>query len=449
MTTDTAHLKDNAKNQCFRLALEKYNIKLGLMNLSNRIIREGDLKRKHRMFLSEQEMHNWLSKEFERHDIDGLAALVLNEEDLEKFSPHSTAEKIFKESFQKSLSSLRMTQKIIDNQNISQGGGILRPDFILYGADEETIAVVELKNFKNPTREAGTEIGAYTNEIKTNLPFISDGDVIGIIISSEWPTLLKRYITHEIVWLQRKLICLEPCELNGKKGLVIKSIGDLIDTWVTHTFEKDNFGGYQICLYDEDLFYGRGEGRLNNHIPQMKSALQIMAAKGNALRAHGCAFLWKDHSYSSLAPYSILLLNVACFDIADKLLTKKKYREWGAIDHGVFNVIRDYNPTGHSKSHHEIFETSLGYLKTFCKPRQEGYGKLSGLNETMKDRAELISFSCWGFLADQHAKLLEYYYLNHGPNYLHDNPAIGVELIRRHIDGSFGVDFCEKKRNLI
>lgn len=52
--------------------------------------------------------------------------------------------------------------------------------------------------------------GAYAGELKSHLPFISDVDIIHVVISPHWPTLLRHFIFNEIFWMQRNILCLEP-----------------------------------------------------------------------------------------------------------------------------------------------------------------------------------------------------------------------------------------------
>src|SRR5689334_14728819 len=72
-----------------------------------------------------------------------------------------------------------------------------------------------------PSRQAGTEAGAYAGELRSHLPFLSDGDVVNVLISSVWPTLLRHYVAHEILWIGRKVLCLEPVEVGESHSLKI------------------------------------------------------------------------------------------------------------------------------------------------------------------------------------------------------------------------------------
>lgn len=166
-------------------------------------------KRKNKIFNTEDEMQKWLS--IELHKNEGLMDIIDNYKTFSEYKPISTPEKKIFESFEYSLNSLYTNIIISENENISlKKGDSLKPDFLLYSPERETIVVVELKNLSGPSRQAGTEISAYTSEVKSYIPFLSDGDVVNVIISSVWPTLLRHYIYHEIFWLQKNLICLEP-----------------------------------------------------------------------------------------------------------------------------------------------------------------------------------------------------------------------------------------------
>lgn len=163
------------------------------------------------LFNSESEMQSWLEDELKNlHD---FAELIENKDYLE--NPDTIAgtilEKKYLNSFSETLSSLYSNVLISQNENISLSKrNILKPDLILYSGDNEGVVIIELKNAISATRQLGTEILAYANEIKSYLPLISDNDIYFVIISNEWPTLLKHFIFYEIYWQNKNIICLEP-----------------------------------------------------------------------------------------------------------------------------------------------------------------------------------------------------------------------------------------------
>src|SRR5690606_36324255 len=141
-----------------------------------------------------------------------------------------------------------------------------------------------------------TEVSAYANEIKAYIPFISDGDIVNVVISSVWPTLLRHYVYHEIFWQQRNLLCLEPIKEKGEIKLKIVDVALIAEESVNLKLCNEHLGGYHICLYDYNRYETtKNQNGFDHYVKQMKAALSAMASKGNSQKNHGFAFLWKDH----------------------------------------------------------------------------------------------------------------------------------------------------------
>lgn len=169
----------------------------------------------------------------------------------------SNSEKTISENFDFCIPFLITNEIIVENKNISlDDKDILRPDFILYSAENQGMVILELKNISNATRQAGTELSAYAAEIRSQLIYMSDADMINVIISSEWPTLLCHYVSHEILWMDRKILCLKPInERNGKFFTIVDPKCFSVDLDINlSVFEV---GGCQLCIYDNDCYLPR------------------------------------------------------------------------------------------------------------------------------------------------------------------------------------------------
>lgn len=256
-------------------------------------------------------MQEWLSSSIK--STYDFQEIILNHDAFRDFSPQNLSEQKFYDSYKASLEALSDTTVFSENENISldprEG---LKPDFVLYSASAQCFVIVELKNIPGPTRQAGTELNAYASEIRTWMPLCADGDIVYVIVSMDWPALLKHYIRHEVFWQSRNLICLQPCRNNGKIGLEIVDPRFFSEDLFSFKISDRHIGGYHICLYDKGRYPENPElTRLDKHIEQMKCALQQMAQQGNTLKSHGFAFLWKDKCPESLAPYMITTANIA------------------------------------------------------------------------------------------------------------------------------------------
>lgn len=382
------------------------------------------------LFDLEEDMQRWLRTQFET--IEGLAELIINAETFHASAPMNPEQQRVHDSFAYAYEALHLTQVVSENQNIAcSPGAILRPDFLLYSAEQESLVIVELKNQASATRQAGTEVSAYAAAVRGHLPFISDGDIICVIISPVWPPLLRHYIAHEILWIGRKIICLQPVNSASGRGLEIVQTELFSNVATVHQISDREIGGYQLCLYDDEL-YGDSPNRerLTPHVDRMRTALQAMAAKGNALRGHGFAFLWKDRWEQSLAPYSITLVNSAPFQGVTRFLVNgQDLAKPNRIQSELLKILREFNPEGHGQTLSTLTSVARASLKSICSPQMEGFCDWQTLRGIMIPRAELISFAGWGSFGEQFfAQLQDEYELGH-TDVRSDDPILGLKLV--------------------
>lgn len=279
------------------------------------------------IFKNEAEMQKWLEDELDK--CAGLNELIVNVDILDNFHSKDLEEKRIYASFKSCLEALYLTTVFSTNQNISLSEHeILKPDLLLYSPESQGIVIVELKNSANASRQAGTEISAYSAELKNHLLFLSDGDVFNVIISPEWKPLLKHHVLHEIFWKNRNILCLKPIQKNGDIQLEILSIQELLNTNLSYQIPEEYLCGYQLCLYDDELYkQNNSDERLayfDDHINQMRAALSVMAAEGERQASHGFAFLWRDDLVlinKSLCPYNITLMNIAPFQSIERFFS--------------------------------------------------------------------------------------------------------------------------------
>jgi len=388
-----------------------------------------------KIFDNEQKMQDWLERELSERE--GLTELI---EDFD-FGNVQTASWSFRkvlESYEYCLQSLNLLEVISRNEDISiSPKEILRPDILTYAPETQSVVIIELKNIYGPTRQAGTELSAYCAEVNNYLPFISDSDIVNVIISAEWPTLLRRHVIQDILWRGRKLICLRPEFVGTFICLKVVTPDDLGCAEVDLKLSSHHVGGYQLCLYDDELYsQNPNRDRLNAHLPQMKSALSAMAAKGHALGSHGFAFLWRDLWAESLAPYNITMLNVASFNRLDRfLLELPEGEDLAEISRRLLRMVSEFSPEGHGNSLNNITNEGERFLRAFCTPRTEGFFTWPALRDVMERRADHIAFVAWGMFGERHLDLLDQEY-SAGSNPDFFSPQIGIKLVNWIVDES-------------
>ena len=345
-------------------------------------------------------MQNWFCQELEQ--VEGLAELVELESGWD--SAVSGAAQKIQDTFRYCLKSLYINELITADKNISmvKGEG-LKPDALLYAPETESIVIVELKNISNPAREAGTELSAYAAEVKSYIPFISDGDLINVVISNEWPTLLRHYLYNEIYWHGKNILCLKPKVIESKIRLEVLSPTELIGGDIPVTISEKHLGGYQVCLYDDGLYHDEDRDRFDKYVSQMNTALQAMAIKGNEQQNHGFAFLWKDFRNMSLAPYSITVVNFAPFQSLERFLQTSSPEEFDPPPtlERFLELSSEFCPVGHGQALDNLVSNGERYLRHFSSPRREGFTYWGSLRNIMLGASELISFQSWGIFSEK------------------------------------------------
>jgi hypothetical protein len=391
-------------------------------------------------FPSEEAMQEWLSSRLK--EVDGLGEIVLNPEIVEAVDTDSPQVRSIRESFRYSLQGLWITEVITENENISLSHGeILKPDFVLYALETQSLLIVELKNIAGPTRQAATEASAYAGELRSHLPFLADGDVINVIISPVWPALLRHHVAHDILWIGRKILCLEPVELWGLHALKVVDPAVFTDD-ASAAVSAEELGGFQLCLYDDGLYGGASRDRFDHAVPQMRAALQMMAARGNALRSHGFAFLWKDNWTASLAPFSITLVHAAPFKgVGRFLLTLPEGSEPASMQMKLLKLVREFDPGGQSQTLQEISDVADQALSRILKPRPEGFTHWGQLRREIEDvRSQLLAFAGWGRFGDRFSERLTALYAAGDFDAKHDDPDLGLAVVAELVTGTVPPD---------
>ncbi|WP_420299478.1 hypothetical protein [Edwardsiella tarda] len=394
-----------------------------------------------KVFETESEMQGWLEKELNDNNNEGLIDLIINNEDIEKYASRNKPESIIKRSFITSLESLNILEIITANSNISnKRNEILKPDILAYCSERETLVIIELKNFPGATREAGTEISAYAAELKTSLYNLSDGDIINVIISPCWPTLIKHHLYNSIVWQNKNIICLEPCIYNGEIKLKIIDIPELVQATLPETFSNEQLAGLTVCLYD-DLQQQANPPltKLHDHIDLMISSMNIISGKGEKLNSHGFAFLSKEEVGFGLSPYFIHVIGIAPFKCLERLLKTENISEYSDLplaSQKYIDIYMDHSPHGYSSSLFNIAMSPYEILKNICSPHIEGLTTWEEINKNIEKNWKPIYFTSWGIFKELSIDVLTDYY-KRGVFNIHLNSAtLGLDVVKRTIDNN-------------
>lgn len=392
------------------------------------------------IFTDESEMQTWLEEKF--LEIEGLNELIINIEEIENYEPHNSSSQKIKNSYTKSLDALNINEVISHNKNISlTKGETLKPDTIAYSVEKESIVIIELKNFANATRQAGTELIAYAGEIKSSLSYLSDGDIINVIISPSWPTLLKHYIFNNIVWQNKYILCLEPVELGQDVALRIIDIDTLDIEESPGKFCEEHLAGYHICLYDDtQQTENPSETKLHNYLDLMIESMNAIATKGEKINGHGFAFLSKEIIGYGLSPYYISMVNIAPFKSIERILHLEDFDGYDNLPEIIkkyINIYTEYDPDGHGGCLDTLTDTGNKILENICTPRVEGYTTWSEIKSAMMTHWQPKYFVSWGIFNELMMEELYQQYQNGNYSAKSSCPEIGYDIINNAIDNSY------------
>jgi hypothetical protein len=246
------------------------------------------------------------------------------------------------------LDSLSFLQRLTDDENMSiTSGEILRPDIVALNAERETLILFELKKTSQTGRQALTELLAYEHELKNVLPFLSNYDVVFVLVSPEWSTLMDHSAASAAAWSGKNILCLEAKLSNGALSLHTR----IPEAWrITGSvyFPEDALPSVTVCLYDERSSEETGDSEGLDH--RLWTALQIIAREGDRLGGHGFAFLWRDHWSGSQTTHNLTVCGVSPFAFYTAMRTRGRVGEGdgrliAALDHTWWTLTRAVIPS--------------------------------------------------------------------------------------------------------
>ncbi|SFA58578.1 hypothetical protein SAMN04487972_1219 [Paracoccus halophilus] len=171
-------------------------------------------------FSKEQHVQDWLESVIAA---DKLSDAIIDAGKVrEKLAEYESPE--FKPSFPidylTRLGNLRAAQHVLEslhtlelvsknNRSISrEKGESLFVDLLYCTRESSRFILFEIKNQDGSAREAVTEIIAYEHEALNHMPFSSANDVMMVIVSRDFSTLLDHAVTGLNSWSRRRVLCL-------------------------------------------------------------------------------------------------------------------------------------------------------------------------------------------------------------------------------------------------
>jgi hypothetical protein len=265
---------------------------------------------------------------------------------------------------------------------------------------------------------------------------MSDGDIVHVIISSVWPTLLTHYIRHQIFWQHKNLICLEPkTDENNEVFLEIVPVSLIAEDISQFKVSERHLGGWHVCLYAKNGL------NLEQKRHVMKSALAATATTGSRLNSHGFAILWEDplvRKSETIASHFITIVNFAPYQSLEKFLHSTSPGETlPELINRFMEFTYEHSPEGHGNTLGEITDSCRDLLRSICRPLVEGFYTWDSLEREISSRGRKTAFVGWGVFGDLFFERLKESYTDTYSHFEYDSPEIGDEVLASVIDKNY------------
>lgn len=359
-------------------------------------------------FSSEKELQDLLVKAIDSGDllnavVDAAQLEALSDDGNQAYFPILSIDHLSRRASIRqgalALSSLRSLELLTGDKNVSiSKGEVLRPDIVCYSQENESLVLFELKKEGQTARQALTELLAYEQEVKNQLPFLGSCDVNYILVSPEWTVLMDHAAASAATWSGKRILCLEA----GVEGGQLKLKTRIPPAWkITGSviFPRSAACAVTLSLYDID---DSDVGESVDH--RLLTALSVMAREGDRSGSSGFAILWKDHWDGSLARYSITLCGVSPFAFYTACRKSGFVTDSdGALAAELDRIVSKFDPSGHADGLIKVALSANPILEEVSRPTLEGFMTWDQWLDTARSRAEPIRCEFWGILGD-HAR---------------------------------------------
>ncbi len=156
----------------------------------------------------------------------------------------------------------------------------LFPDLVLVSRATGHVLVVEIKRDDQTTREAMTELFAYEQEIRNQLPYLPGDQIMFVLVASSFPTLLSHAVGQAILWQRKQVLALQVVDRGESLLLrVVLPVG-WSATRLSHVPAR--------CFQTADLIVTPSKGQEADGAEGLiLDVTHLIAREGERLGAHG------------------------------------------------------------------------------------------------------------------------------------------------------------------
>ncbi|GGA14236.1 hypothetical protein [Dyella caseinilytica] len=368
-------------------------------------------------FTSEQDVQDWLetvvrSGEIQKH-IQGKEKIgvELAHWSSPDFWPSFPVDYLTRKGCQRAaqnvLTSLGPLDLIVkNNRNMSaERGERLFTDLLYCKRDTSQFIIIEVKNQNTTAREAITELLAYEHEVLNHLPFAGANDIMMVIVSRDFSTLLDHAVAGLNTWSRRNVLCLRFDD---------SGIEPLLDVHIPKAWTSMGQAAMpDSAIVTAFLSFRPEPGLTEDQVYAVcDTATQLIVREAERSGGSGFAFIAYNHFYPGLAegPYLILAGVVNPFSFVDHAIDQgflqahaSPIASYVHDDGNLDDLSSSWDWTGGD------MQAAVGYLNTFGRARWENFSNWRTLRDVSRWMADPVTpdrhftpvmMDFWGMLGD-------------------------------------------------
>ncbi len=258
------------------------------------------------------------------------------------------------------------------------GGESMYADLLYCSAEYATFVLLELKVGKQTPRQVVTELLAYEQEIMNHCPFLSQDDLVFVVIGTDFRTTIDHALAGMMTWSRRKILCLR-ADLNGDSVRLRVHLPKAWSPVGQGILPAGAVATADLCFYPkEDL--------TTEQIEMLAmTAMDLIVREADRTGTHGFVMLWDDAMYPEVArcpialtvgivnPFAFLSEAVNAGILSPDRTAVQKYL-LGC--HKYEDLASAHNWT------RSVGKNAILYLERWCDPAWEGLSTWHALRST-------------------------------------------------------------------
>ncbi|WP_286082230.1 hypothetical protein [Parablautia intestinalis] len=266
----------------------------------------------------------------------------------------------------------------------------LYPDLLLYNKSKGKYIIGELKRSKETERQAITELLGYELEIKNHLPLSANSDILMILISFDYSTLLQHSI-ESLILDSKPVMCLVPVIEDDEFQYFDIFVPDCWTNTNYPFLDEKAFQGTTYSVYN--LSDQEEEKSIVDSLDMSLTAIEYVKGKCEKYKLHGFSLIWlPDDLEGERICITIFLVNPYY------IFYHSSNRTAGTpITDNINENIEDYQL--HAMNYdmvHFVFSEADRYLRQDMDVMIDSNMDLHSFRKYMIYKGNAVKCDCWG-----------------------------------------------------